>query len=120
MSKRARVFLLERPLPRFNVDGLAEHGESVYLAEGHITPFEPQIIEQLVHEGLKIHAFHPKADIVCMTGGAQLMPVFLAAVCARFADIRLLVFDAKLNRFKERQFKARGSNYAQEQFRYGT
>ena len=80
-------------------------GELVYISTFKFNIFSIDTMAQRINNKLKEIEYNPMDDLICLTGSAQKVALFLAAIASRHTEFIVLIFDSKTGRYKQRVFK---------------
>lgn len=111
---KPRVFILQdQRNSRYDISGVKYYSnELIYIiGSERINPFDIYEFIELVQHRLVMEAFHPEKDFICLTGSSVLLSLFLAAIVRKYTYVdqfKVLIFDAKKNRYKLRMLNFRG------------
>lgn len=101
----SRVFVLQKQ-GRYDISAVKYYSKNIiYIVnDEHINPFDTSGFVELVKHRLIMEDFNPDFDFICLTGSSILLSLFLAVIVAHYnyTNIKILMFDAKLSRYKLR------------------
>ncbi len=100
-----KVFLVE-PNDRFVLTSAETFGEILYLTESRLDPFNLPVVIDSIYDGFIACEFNPKTDYVCMTGNTLVLAVMLAVAVSLYDNLRLLMFDARTSKYRERTMES--------------
>lgn len=80
-------------------------GELVYISNVKFNIFAIDTMTQRINNKLKEIEYRPLDDLICLTGSAQKVALFLGAIASRYHEFIVLIFDMKTNKYKQRVFK---------------
>ena len=80
-------------------------GEIIYISNTWFNIFSIDTMIQRINSKLKEIEYNPLDDLICLTGSAQKVALFLAAIASRHTEFIVLIFDNKTNDYKQRVFK---------------
>lgn len=100
------VFVQESP--RFDVTAAGSHGTPFFLLEfREVSPLNIDRARDLILERLESIKFDPERDWIALTGPAILVATLAALAAARWEPMRLLLWDARNERYVRRIMFAR-------------
>lgn len=82
-----------------------EFGELVYISKYRFNLFNIDDIIQKTQIELNSMKYDPMEDLICLTGAAQKIAIFVAAVANLNLKFTLLIFDAREAKYKKRIFR---------------
>ncbi len=85
-------------------------GELVYVSSIKFNIFSIETMVQKINTKLKEIGYNPLDDLICLTGSAQKVALFLGVVASRHPEFIVLIFDSKTNKYKQRMFKNDDNN----------
>ncbi len=80
-------------------------GELVYISSTKFNIFDVETMIQKINTKLKEIGYNPLDDLICLTGSAQKVALFLGAIASRYSEFIVLIFDNRTNKYKQRMFK---------------
>lgn len=80
-------------------------GELVYISNVKFNIFNIDEMTQRINKKLKEIEYRPLDDLICLTGSAQKVALFLSAIASRYPEFIVLIFDNRTNKYKQRVFK---------------
>lgn len=92
-----------------SLDAAEAYGKIEYVSVCRLNIFN---IDSIIHKTIsKLRAieFIPSRDYICLTGQGQKLPIFLAAVASEYKEFKILMFDARESKYKERVFRNESS-----------
>lgn len=80
-------------------------GKLVYISNIRFNIFNIEALAQKINSKLKEIDYNPLDDLICLTGNAQKVALFLGVVASRYSEFIVLIFDNTTNKYKQRVFK---------------
>lgn len=111
---KARVFVLQNQnQKRYDISAVKYYSDEIVYVIGnieHISPFDTPAFIDLVTHRLIMENFNPEIDFICLTGSSILLSLFAAILGSRYsyANLKVLMFDARNNNYKLRLLNLRG------------
>ena len=101
----SRVFLSER-VAKYDLTDAKRYGKFVFILEKHVSPFKSFELRDRVLKSLVENKFNPRYDFFCLTGQAIVVPLVLSVITRVFWKVKILMFDARENRYAEIIFES--------------
>jgi len=97
-----RIFILQIN-SKYDVSAAKTYGQIIYLVNGPLNPFDTDaFVSAVEYELYTTCKFNAKKDVICLTGSSILVAMFLAVVARRHKKINMLLFDAKISKYRLR------------------
>ena len=80
-------------------------GKLVYVSNTWFNIFSIDTMIQSINSKLKEIEYNPLDDLICLTGSAQKVALFLAAIASRHTEFIVLIVDSRTSKYKQRMFK---------------
>ena len=103
----SRVFFVQ-PDDRINVESARSVGEVRFMIDDIISPFEPEGWISAIDKALESMDFDPDSDVFGLSGDHRIVAYAMAVLIRIFGKIRILVFDAKTETYRTREFDVTG------------
>jgi len=105
-QRKPRVFILQNQ-SRYDISAAKYYSNKFVfiINKEHINPFDTYEFTELVRHKLIMESFNPERDFICLTGSSILLSLFLATLIRHYSYIsqfKVLIFDAKTNKYKLR------------------
>lgn len=101
---KPKVFIVEKST-KYNVAAAESFGTIVYLSDKALHPFDVDMNVKVIAEALELHRYDSEVDYICFTGNSILLGLLMGVVMCQTEEAKVLLFDARESRYKERLFK---------------
>lgn len=99
----SRVFFVQ-PDDRINMESAGSVGEVRFMIDDIISPFEPEGWISAIDKALETADFDPDTDYFGLSGDHRIVAFALAVLVRIYGKVRILVFDAKSESYRTREF----------------
>ena len=85
---------------KFDLSTLSPYGDTRFLVDGYMNPFNTDTCLRQLKEGLEY--FDPEKDWLCLTGNMMLVSFMVMVAYEKFDTFKVLLFDSQHSNYRER------------------